>query len=120
MEATAVNADDNPCVLEKRVVLLKELDVFIARLCHLGERSVEADEQQGSLVLGKRLGGEDGGQIAKRGCGGRSREPRKEELWGREAVQRGDGGVRGSCRGGASMRGLEITAQCWQPAGAAM
>jgi hypothetical protein len=76
VEAAPVDADDNPCVLEKRVVLLKELDVFIARLCHLGERSVEADEQQGGLVLGKRLGGEDGGKIAKRGCGGR-REPKR-------------------------------------------
>jgi len=45
METTAVDADDNPCVWEERVVLLKELDVLVARLGHGCNGCVEADEQ---------------------------------------------------------------------------
>ena len=79
METTAIDADDNPCVLEERVVLLKELDVLVARLGHGGNGSVEADKQDRADTAGQCLGWEDVWEIpeqdAKKRKGKRLKPP---------------------------------------------
>jgi len=76
METTAVDADDNPCVWEEGVVLLKELDVLVARVGHGSNGCVEADEQDRPGAAGQCAGREDAGEVPEQNA--RKREERRE------------------------------------------